>query len=113
MSGSIPLRSIYAFKVCTTINLPVSKSGEIDQRILSSGTGSFVHSNPGKRLSNWILRGFRSLSGRVGQESNPGYPAMNIMTELSSLQSTLMENTKYWSYSIKEKALSKTPDRWR
>jgi hypothetical protein len=39
MSGSIPLPPIYAFKACTKINLPVRKSGEIDQSILSSGTG--------------------------------------------------------------------------
>jgi len=46
-------------------------------------TSSLVPFNPGKQLSNWILRGFGSMSGRDGQESNTGYPAMNIMTELS------------------------------
>jgi hypothetical protein len=39
MSGSIPLTSIYAFKACTKVSLPVRKSGEIDQSILSSGFG--------------------------------------------------------------------------
>jgi hypothetical protein len=66
-------------------------------------TSSLIRFHPGKRLINWILRGFRILPGSDGQESNPGYPAMNIITELSSLQNTLTENTKYWFYSIWKK----------
>jgi hypothetical protein len=71
--------------------------------ILSSGTGKKGvimckprSLYPGKQQGHCTLRGFRSLYGCGGEESNPGYQGLNIMTQLSSLQQTLMKNTKYF-----------------